>query len=134
MLLLLVPLCSFLFFRFIFGVVNINNVWRPSDEALLISAIFSSGLCLVTIVYDGLTMAFLAIVRRVSEFIGDLFRGISLKNAAAWYKENLRNDGATFWIMLAPMILNALYLVFAIKHYYAPHPAHAAWVATLLGL
>ena len=118
LMLILTPIVAYFIMRGILTIGIKPSHIRPHDEALLVSALVGCTVCLNTIISDGLTRAFMVIVNRVREFFLDLSVGISRKEAAEWYWKDVKTEGAAFWIMLFPMILNALYMVYAFKAYY----------------
>jgi hypothetical protein len=120
--LILTPIVFYFVFYYAVSAFNKYGQWRPADEARVFSAIVGVLLCLLTIITGGLNKSFNVVKARVGEFFADLYTGLPLKTAAEWYRHNIKVEGAAFWIMFAPMLLNLAYLIISFLTYYKGSP------------
>lgn len=116
--LIVVPIAFFFFFRYIVTIHNGAGLYRPVSDAHFFSAIVGVGLCATSILTGALLRDFYVLVMRVIDFFADLRCGISAKEAFKWYKDDIKYEGAAFWILLVPIILNVINLIISIKNYY----------------
>lgn len=122
LILILTPVVMYFFFRYVIGIADTGHRWRAHDEALLISAIVGSAVCLATLFTGAYSKPFSIVTDRIKEFFIDIFTGIPLSASADWYWESVKTEGAAFWIMLLPILLNAAYLIYALGAYYQVIP------------
>lgn len=120
--LILTPIVMYFFFRYVIGIADTGHRWRPHDEALLVSAIIGCAVCVATLFTGALEKAFGVFTGRVKEFFIDVFTGIPVRIAGEWYRHSIKVEGVAFWIMFLPMVLNVIYLIFALSSYYQANP------------
>lgn len=97
-LLIFVPTIMTLLFRYLFNSFQTDfsedlNLWTSIFFGYLIGSIYA-----LQLVFSGIFReSFGAVIKRVVHFFGNL--GISFKVAFLLYKEELKTDGAAFWII-----------------------------------
>ena len=116
--LIAVPAVLYFFFYLVLSNSGVRSISDPSHDAFLISALVSMMFCVLTVLGGALTWPFLLIVKRVSEFVRDVFSGMSVKSAFSWYVYNVKEDGLAFWVILASLSLDVVYLIWVLKHFY----------------
>lgn len=116
--LIAVPVLLYFFFYLVLEHSGASCISTPSHDAFLISAVVSMMFCVLTVLGGALTMPFIMILKRVGEFIRDIFTGMSLKSAFSWYLHHVKEDGLVFWIILASLSIDVIYFIWALKNFY----------------
>lgn len=115
--LIVVPVLFYFFFHYIVTINNAAGLYRPTYDAHFFSAVVGVGLCATSILTGALLRDFIIVVMRVSEFFADLRCGLSFREAFKWYKVDVKSEGAAFWILLVPILMNVANLIISIQLY-----------------